>query len=760
MLARPEEISWAVRRLLESLAAERPVLVVFDDIHWAEPTFLNLIEYVATFSRGAPIVVHCPARPELAESLPGWASALPNAHSIVLEPLGDDACSLLIANMLGEDVSADIGARIVAAAEGNPLFVEEMLRMLIDDGLLQRLDGRWVIREGSQVTIPPSIEALLSARLDRLEPRERAVLQRGAVIGRIFGWDAVSELSDASDRAHVGASLQTLVRKELIQPDSGSIGEDAFRFSHILIRDASYRGIPKETRSTLHERFANFLEQRIGERAAEYEEIIGYHFEQAYEQRLGLGPVTDATRLLRDRGRDRLESAGHRAQLRGDLPAAVKLFERAVALSDPESTERIEILSRQGSIAWQLGQLEEAEDLLDVAFEQAGEAGNASLAGRVEVAREFVRLQRDPEGRSDAIIELVDRVTPIFESGGDELGLARAWRLRSEVDRLVCHFGLEAEGLERALVHAERAGDRRETTEIRIWLCTSLIYGPTPVPVAIERVRGLLELGQGVRWMEAAVLGGLGYLEAMGGRPDEGRVLYGRSRAIYEELGMSFVLAARAILPAGIEAMAGELEAAERELMVGYEALSAIGENELRSTVAATLAHTLFGLGRDDEAESYADTSCRDRGGRRRLLAGALARREGEGGRAPRRRRRGRGAGAVSRGARVADGLPQPARPGAARPGRGADAARPGLGCLGDRRGGCRAAAAEGRRARDPPRRRADGRAGRRPDALDGLLELEVGRHAPCRRELQREARGTCRARPCRSSRRRCTGRR
>ena len=607
MLARPEEISWAVRRLLEALAAERPVLVVFDDIHWAEPTFLNLIEYVATFSRGAPIVVHCPARPELAESLPGWGSALPNAHSIVLEPLGDDACSLLIANLLGEDVSADIGARIVSAAEGNPLFVEEMLRMLIDDGLLQRLDGRWVIRDDSQVTIPPSIEALLSARLDRLEPRERAVLQRGAVIGRIFGWDAVSELSDAADRAHVGASLQTLVRKELIQPDSGSIGEDAFRFSHILIRDASYRGIPKETRSNLHERFANFLEQRIGERAAEYEEIIGYHFEQAYEQRLGLGPLTDATLLLRDRGRDRLESAGHRAQLRGDLPAAVKLFERAVALSDPESTERIEILSRQGSIAWQLGQLEEAENLLDVAFEQAGEAGNASLSGRVEVAREFVRLQRDPEGRSDAIIELVDRVTPIFEAGGDELGLARAWRLRSEVDRLVCHFGLEAEGLERALAHAERAGDRRETTEIRIWLCTSLIYGPTPVPVAIERVRSLLELGQGVRWMEAAVLGGLGYLEAMGGRPDEGRVLYGRSRAIYEELGMSFVLAARAILPAGIEAMAGELEAAERELMVGYEALSAIGENELRSTVAATLAHTLFELGRDDEAESYAD---------------------------------------------------------------------------------------------------------------------------------------------------------
>jgi class 3 adenylate cyclase/tetratricopeptide (TPR) repeat protein len=610
VLARPEEISWAVRRLLETLAAEQPVLVVFDDIHWAEPTFLNLIEYIATFSRGAPILVHCPARPELAESLPGWAGSLPNAHALVLEPLGDAACSLLIANLLGEDVSADIGERIVGAAEGNPLFVEEMLRMLIDDGLLRRQEGRWAIVDGLAVTIPPSIEALLSARLDRLEPRERGVLQRGAVIGRIFGWDAVAEISPPPERAHVGASLQTLMRKELIQPDGDSMGgEDAFRFSHILIRDAAYRGIPKETRSALHESFAGFLEARTGDRAAEYEEIIGYHLEQAYLQRLGLGPVTDAARAIRDRGRVRLESAGHRALLRGDLPAAVNLFERAVALSEPGDAERIEILSRQGSIVAQLGRLEEAEDLLTSALEQSEQLDDPAQAARVEVAREFVRLQRDPEGRSEAIVQLVDRVVPLFESAGDELGLARSLRLRSEVDRLVCRFGAEAEALEEALIHAEQTTDRREATEIRLWLCTSLIYGPTPVHGGIERIREMLELGRGIRWMEAAILGGLGYLEAMAGRPDDGRQLYARSRAIYEELGMSFALAARAIIPAGIEAMAGEHEAAEHELLAGYTALSEIGENELRSTVAATLAQTLYEVGRDDEAEGYADTS-------------------------------------------------------------------------------------------------------------------------------------------------------
>ena len=192
VLGRPEEISWAVRRLLETLAQEHPVVVVFDDIHWAEPAFLNLIEYLAAFSRGAPILILCPARPELAETVPTWATSLTNASSIVLEPLGAKQCELLVANLLGEDVARDLGAKVVAAAEGNPLFVEEMLRMLIDDGLLTKRNDRWEadVELGGAV-IPPSIEALLSARLDRLAPRERAIVQRAAVIGRVFGWEAV-----------------------------------------------------------------------------------------------------------------------------------------------------------------------------------------------------------------------------------------------------------------------------------------------------------------------------------------------------------------------------------------------------------------------------------------------------------------------------------------------------------------------------------------------------------------------------------------
>ncbi|MCP9486825.1 MAG: AAA family ATPase [Gaiellaceae bacterium MAG52_C11] len=632
VLGRPEEISWAVRRLLETLAVERPVVVVFDDIHWAEPAFLNLIEYLAAFSRGAPILVLCPARPELAETVPTWATSLANASAIVLEPLGTGQCELLIANLLGEDVAADLGARVVAAAEGNPLFVEEMLRMLIDDGLLVKRDGRWEtdVDLGGAV-IPPSIEALLAARLDRLGLRERAIVQRAAVIGRVFGWEAVVSLSPDSERAEVGASLQELMRKELVQPDADELGgEDAFRFSHILIRDAAYRGIPKEARAGLHEGFATFLEERVGERAAEYDEIIGYHLEQAYEQRLGLGPVGARSVLLRARGRAKLWAAGQRALLRGDLAAGVNLFERAVQLGDQDDEDRVDIVSRLASVLLQLGQLEEAEAMLEQAYEQAVSSGDEANAARAAIGREFVRLQTNADGRSEEATQLAERAIPLFRAHGDELGLARAWRLRSEVDRLACRFGAKEEALEQALLHARRAGDEREAAEIRLWLGTSLVYGPTPVTRAIERCTEMLEESHGVRWMEASGLGMLAYLEAMCGRTDEARELYGRSRAIYEELGMTFALVARAVIPAGIETMAGNPLGAERELLEGYEALAAIGETELRSTVAAMLAGTYASEGRDDEAEEFSriseEIAARDDFGSQVLWRGARAR--------------------------------------------------------------------------------------------------------------------------------------
>ncbi len=602
---RTEEIFWAVRRFFEDIASERPLLVVFDDIHWAEPTLLDLLEYLASFSREAPLMLLCPARPELAEIRPAWAER-ENTATVSLPPLDASECEELIENLLGRaGISPEPRRRIVEAAEGNPLFVEEFLRMLVDDGLLRSVNGHWEpTGDLADLTIPPSVEALLAARLDRLLPKERAVAQRAAVVGRVFWWGAVVELTPERERGDVGSHLQALVRKQLIYPDIADFtGEDAFRFGHILIRDAAYRGLPKEDRSQLHESFARWLEGKSGDREAEYEEILGYHLEQAFRARQELGPVDDAGQeLARDAAR-RLAATGRRAHARGDVPATVNLLERARELAD--DALRLELAEELGRALFQAGEFERADALLTEAIAAAEACGDLLSRAGALVAREFVRLQTDPVGRTAEIVRIFEETRPVFEEWDNDLGLARGWRLRSEVDRLACHFGANAEALELALEHARRAGDELEQAQILVWLGTSYCFGPTPVRDAIKRCEELRASAGGLPWVESATLGMLAFLEGMHGHFDEARDLYGRSKRIIEDLGMRFALAGRALIPAAIESFAGSPEAAERELRWGYDLLEEMGERELRSTIAAYLAQVLVEQGRDDEAERY-----------------------------------------------------------------------------------------------------------------------------------------------------------
>ena len=609
VLARPEEIAWAVRRLLESLARERPVLIFLDDLHWAELTFLRLIQHLVEFGGSAPILVVCSSRPDLTEMFP-FLTTPPATRAIVLDSLPQTAAGALISNLLGDDVAPEIAARVAEAAEGNPLFIEETARMLLDEGLIALHGTRWEpVGDLAQVVLPPSIEAVLAARLDRLAPGELQVLQRASVIGRIFGWGAVRALTPEAERDTVAEALEGLLRKEVVFTDAQLLsGEDAYRFGHILVRDAAYRGVPKETRSGLHEQFASFLEESTGDRAAEYEEIIGYHLEQAFMFRTQLGPVTDEMAALEHRAHVRLTSAGERALLRGDLPAALNLFQRAAHLA-AGSADKAETLTHVGRVLVRLGQLAEADALLQQALELARENEDELRAGRAEIAREFVRLQLEPEEHSGQIVDLTERLERLFDEHDDDLGLAHTWRLRSEVGRLMCRFAEEEAALEQALVHADAAGDEREVAEIRLWLGTCLCYGPTPVSAAIARCRVMLEQAHGVRWVEASILGMLGYLHAMADDPVQAHDYHGRSGAILEELGMTFPLAARAVNSARIEMMAGDLAAAERQLRWGYEQFEQIGETEVRSTMAAMLAQVLHEQGRDDEAEQFALTS-------------------------------------------------------------------------------------------------------------------------------------------------------
>jgi class 3 adenylate cyclase len=306
----PPETQLAFRRLLESRAAERPQVVVIDDLQWAEPVFIDLVEHIADLSRDAPIFLLCVARTELLDIRPGWGGGKLNATSLLLEPLGADECDELI-QLLATDapLAAELRERITAASAGNPLFVEEMLAM---------------VREGGRedVVVPPTIQALLQACIDSLDGDVRMVMERGAVEGEVFHRGTVAELSPAAVRDGVESHLATLVREELIRSTPPTFPEDeGFRFRHLLIRDAAYESLPKATRAELHERFADWLATHD---LVEGDEIVGYHLEQAHRYRAELDADDPALPALSARAAEHLAAAGRGAFDRGDARDLVR----------------------------------------------------------------------------------------------------------------------------------------------------------------------------------------------------------------------------------------------------------------------------------------------------------------------------------------------------------------------------------------------------------------------------------------------------
>ena len=310
-----EEANWAVRRLLEVRAAERPLVVVVDDIHWAEPTMLDLLEHVTTVARDVPLLLVFLARPEFLERRADWAGGPPQP-SVALGPLPDDDAALLFAELTaGTGIGAADAERVLATAEGNPFFLEQIV----------------ALREGGGAGTPPSIQALLAARIDALPPSERAVVDRAAVEGRGFHRSALAELLPAATRGRLDTALEGLTRRQLIRPGAGELpGEAGYRFVHILVRDVVYELLPKASRAELHERYASWLDERAGPR---YAELVGYHLEQAHRWHSELRPsATAERRALATAAADRLTAAGQAALQRGDLPAGVNLLERTAAL--------------------------------------------------------------------------------------------------------------------------------------------------------------------------------------------------------------------------------------------------------------------------------------------------------------------------------------------------------------------------------------------------------------------------------------------
>ena len=600
-----QETFWGARQVIELLVRDRPTVVFIDDIHWAERTFLDLLQYLVG-SVEAPIVLVCSSRPELLEDHAEWVMDQDNVKRIFLEPLNAEESSRVVENLLGSTEFDDaIRAKIVEAAEGNPLFVEQMLSMLIDDRVLARDDaGGWILLSDiGALTVPPTISALLTARLDRLGPIERATIERGSVIGQVFFRGAVETLAPEGTKAHVGPSLQNLVSKELIRPhDAVFAGEETYRFGHILIRDAAYGGLLKRTRAELHERFLDWLEQVATDRIAEYEEIRGYHLEQSYLLLTELAPIDEHAEAIGRRGATYLSSAGHRALARGDMPAAANLLQRAASLTPVEDPGRPRLLLESGEAMLEAGDIPSADRVLASAVEEATSIGDRGLETTIQMARLDLHYTTYPESDKARVVEEVERALPILEELGAHDGLARAWRLLTHVHWTAGKNADAEAAARRTIEHARLAGDRLMETRFQGSLSSIALYGPTPVVDAIALCEDLLANSGGDRRVEGLSLRVLAQLQAMRGEFDRARDLYRRSRAILEEFGWNLLAVRTSIVSGLVEMLAGDPAAAEAELRKDYEALNRMGERNYISTVAAMLAEPLYQQGRYQEA--------------------------------------------------------------------------------------------------------------------------------------------------------------
>ena len=580
--ATADEIAWAFRKLLEESS---PVVCVFDDLHWAESTFLDLVDHVADWSRDAPILLVAIARPELLDRRPTWAGGKLNATTVLLEPLTAEETDELIELLLGgAGLDDTLRARIREAAEGNPLFVEQMLAMVAES-------------PNDDVVVPPTIQALLAARLDQLDASERGVLERGAVEGKIFHRGGVEAL--APEEQDVPTKLMALVRKELVRPDRTQLpGDDAFRFRHLLIRDAAYDGLPKTARSELHERFAAWLEGH-GSDLIELDEIVGYHLEQAHRYRteLGIGGETDE---LGGRAAERLASAGERALARGDVGAAVVLLERARRLVAEElrppklEFNAIRALSETGDLEGAFAVAEATIDRARAAGDRGGEQRGRVLRGILVFSAHSATV--------DELLPVAEEALEVFTELGDDGGLSDAWMLaaRAELSRL--QYRAMAHAADRALEHAERSGDPVLVTEARIFPCPPRLYGPFPVG---EALAFLAASGQRDAW----TISMSGQLESMRGNFEVARRLVREGLDYANERGHRLIVGGLSMQEEEVELAAGNPEAALAAGLVGMARLEELGERGWLSTVAGIAAEALYRLGRDDEAWRLTETA-------------------------------------------------------------------------------------------------------------------------------------------------------
>ena len=588
------EIFWATRRFLEALARSQPLLVVFEDLHWAEPTFLDLVESLALQPGRSPIVLVCIARPELLEQRPAWAAEADRAVSIELTPLGQGPAAALLDALAGDQrISASTRARLIDTAGGNPFYLEQLAV-----SLSEQTDS--AIRP----VLPPTIQALLAARLQRLGPGASSVLASAAIIGKYFGVQAVRELLPPEARDPLNRNLQTLVAKGLVQqgpPGTRPVAQYSFR--HILIQQAAYRAIPKSLRAELHHRFADWLEYVFPEPVPQRAEILGYHLEQSVRYWNELRPAEAQSAALSRRAIAHLETAGCAAYDRGDALAAVNLLDRAAALLPDDDPGLGRLYTSLGAALTEAGQLEKASATLDHAQRIAAAGGDEGQYADARVQALLLRLKVDQNDAALEITRALPELRRVFDRSRDDLGICRTLQLEAALHWNHARCSAAEDAWQHAAQYARAVNDRRQLAEILGWLASAALWGPTPAPEAIRRCEGYLDEIGNHPIGTAVILNHLAGLYAMQDDIAAAHAALDRAKTLLDPLGPT--MTAAITQPAAFVAMlAGDPATAEIHLRLEYESLDEMGERRYLATTAVKLARAIAAQGQNryDEA--------------------------------------------------------------------------------------------------------------------------------------------------------------
>ena len=586
----PQEIAWAAREVMQGIADVQPLVLLFEDVHWAESPLLDLIEHIADRVR-APMLILCLARPELLDARPGWGGGRVRSTAIELEPLSEDESAELVEQLLSQlagaagERPASLPQDALDRAEGNPLFVEETIRMLIESG-----SGN-----GSADRVPDTLQALIAARIDHLDSAAKTLLQRGSVVGRVFWRGALEHLSP--DVEEHEALLDDLLQREFLlrEPRSSISGEVAYRFKHALIREVAYTGMAKLARAQYHARFAEWLAERTGE---ELVEIRAYHLDLSVEFLTELEGA--APEELAQETSAALVKAAKRSIAREAYPNARKLALRALELRPTLAARYL-----AARAAWRLQDWGAVQVEMAKVRDQAGEEGDLVYRALALTALGEASLKR--EGDAAGARTLVDEALALLPRDSDAVAQFDALTARAVVGAWLGENDDYVRYMERAYVIALDAGRKDLQTIAAQALASAHIVRLELDEAEILLTRALELAGESgsVRARMSATLAYAGFLKQKG-ELDAAETMMDEVRETAEELGMEPVLAAALARLGWLARAKGDFKRSEKLFREALRITSARGDRGLEPDYQAALATTLADLGKLDEGERLA----------------------------------------------------------------------------------------------------------------------------------------------------------